>query len=259
MAGSIIGGLLAAGVSPARLAASDPEPGNLERMRGLGLTRLSTDNAEVAGNADVVVLAVKPQLLQEVCESLAPVMGRGQLAISIAAGVGADSLQSWLGDGTAVVRCMPNTPALLGAGASALYAHGAVSEEQRHQAQQTLEAVGRVRWVEEELLLHAVTAVSGSGPAYFFLFMEAMIAEGERMGLDAQSARTLCAQTCVGAGRMLLEGEADAGELCRRVCSPGGTTERAVEAFRAADLEAIVGEAMRACVRRSEEMARELS
>ncbi|MFT7287686.1 MAG: pyrroline-5-carboxylate reductase [Halieaceae bacterium] len=259
MAGSIIGGLLAAGFDAASLAAADPDEGNLQRLEKQGLTRTGTDNAAIAGAADVVVLAVKPQILRAVCEDLAPVMREGQLAVSIAAGVGADSLREWLGDRPAIVRCMPNTPALLRAGASALYAHGAVSDVQRLRAEQVMTAVGILRWVKEESLLHAVTAVSGSGPAYFFLFMEAMIAEGQRMGLDAESARTLCAQTCIGAGRMLAEGDVAAAELRRRVCSPGGSTERAVAAFQGGGLEGIVRTAMRACYARSEEMGKELT
>ncbi len=259
MAGSIIGGLVAAGFPAQQIRASDPSVENLERLRGQGVAQIGSDNAACAIGADVIILAVKPQVLQGVCESIAAVLNSDQVVVSIAAGVGADSLRGWLGAGPAIVRCMPNTPALLGAGASALYAHGAVTETQKERAQNVLEAVGLVRWVNEEDLIHAVTAVSGSGPAYFFQFMEAMIDEAERMGLNEETARTLCAQTCIGAGRMLLEGEHSAKTLRENVCSPGGTTERAVASFRAADLETMVAKAMRACQERSVELAAELA
>lgn len=259
MARSMVGGLLAAGFDAEAIRAADPLEENLAALEKLGLSQLSSDNAGIAGSADVVVLAVKPQVMREVCLSLAPVMHDDMLVISIAAGVPAASLASWLGGPAHIVRCMPNTPALLGLGASALYAHADVPGPLQDRAQTVLEAVGVVRWVTDEDLLHAVTALSGSGPAYFFLFMEAMIAEARRMGLDAESARTLCAQTCIGAGRMLADSDADADELRRRVTSPGGTTERALASFEAAGLADAVGAAMRDCHTRSQELAAELS
>jgi pyrroline-5-carboxylate reductase len=179
--------------------------------------------------------------------------------LSVAAGVEAASMARWLGGHDAVARCMPNTPSSLGCGASGLYALPGVSAAQRAHAEAIAAAVGVVRWVDEESLLHAVTAVAGSAPAYFFLFMEAMMAEGRRMGLDDESVRTLCAQTCIGAGRMVAEAGIDAAELRKRVCSPGGTTERAVAAFLDGGLKELVATAMQDCYARSEEMARELS
>ena len=259
MAGSIIGGMLAAGVSADRFSASDPATGNLDALRERGLTNLGSDNKTAVTNADVVVLAVKPQVLAEVCADIAPVVNADKLVISIAAGVEGEAIDRWLGGYAAIVRCMPNTPALVGEGASALCPIGDVSDQHRSWAEEILGAVGVVRWVGREHDLHAVTAVSGSGPAYFFQFMEAMIAEAERMGLDAETARTLCAQTCIGAGHMVAAGDVDAGELRRRVCSPGGTTERAVAAFSAGDLAGLVSTAMEDCFKRSEELAEELS
>ncbi len=259
MASSIIGGLLAGGFDADSISAANPSEEPLNALRKLGLSVLGNDNSAIAGPADVVVLAVKPQIIRGVCEALAPVMREGQLVMSVAAGVAADSLDRWLGGRADVVRCMPNTPSQLGAGASGLFAHSSVSELNRERAETVMRAVGVVEWVDSESLLHAVTAIAGSAPAYFFQFMEAMIAEGTRMGLDPDSARTLCAQTCIGAGRMLAEGDLDAAELRRRVCSPRGATERAVASFTASDLDSIVSKAMRACYARSEEMARELS
>ncbi len=259
MAASIAGGLLAAGFSAERIGAADPVRENLDRLRDLGITQLSDSNTDVVANADVIVLAVKPQVMEIVCQELAPALAPGQLLLSIAAGISTDSLRAWLSADADLVRCMPNTPALLGLGASALFAGPDLPEEQRQRASAIMEAVGVVRWVNDETQMHAITALSGSGPAYFFLFMEAMIAEGKRMGLDAETARTLCAQTCVGAGRMVASSDTDVAELRRRVTSPGGTTERAVASFRDADLARLVSDAMRDCLARSEEMARELA
>ena len=259
MAASIMAGLIDAGADPAQLRAADPGEQAQANARELALGSVGTDNQQAAAGADVVILAVKPQVLRAVCEDIAPVMARGQLVISIAAGIGTESLREWLGAAPAIVRCMPNTPSLLRAGASALYADAGVDAQQRSRAAAVMQAVGIVRWVDDEQLMHAVTAISGSAPAYFFLFMEAMIAEGERMGLDAETARILCAQNCIGAGRMVDEGSVDAAELRRRVTSPGGTTERAIAAFTDGELATLVQKAMRACEARSEEMARELS
>ena len=259
MAGSMIAGLLAAGFKASHIRAADPAAERLARLAVRGIEHLGSDNAACARGADVIVLAVKPQVLKAVCEPLAPVLKRGQVVVSIAAGVAAHSLRARLGPEPALVRCMPNTPALVRSGASALYACGAIEPWQRQRAQTVLEAVGIARWVEREEQLHAVTALSGSGPAYFFQFMETMIAEGQRMGLDAETARILCAQTCMGAGRMLSEGAQSAAELRRQVCSPGGTTERALAAFSAGDLDGLVARAMRHCHARSAELAAELA
>lgn len=259
MATSIIGGMLAGGFDAQQISATAKSAESVAALNAMGLRDASSDNIKIAADAGVIVLAVKPQIMRSVCEEIAPVVRSGQLAISVAAGTPAASLNAWLGGKASVVRCMPNTPSLLGAGASGLFAHGEVSDAQRQQAEGIMQAVGLVRWVEDEALLHAVTAVSGSGPAYFFQFMEAMIAEGQRMGLDVDTARTLCAHTCMGAGRMLAEGDVDAAELRQRVCSPGGTTERAVESFSADDLASLVSRAMRACQVRSIEMSEELA
>jgi len=259
MAASIIGGLVAKGHPPANLSASDPSPESLERLREVAPVATGSDNRAAVEGADVVILAVKPQVMEQVCTDIAPALAGGDtVALSIAAGIPVASLERWLGPGVPVIRCMPNTPALLGTGASGLYATDAVNESQRAHAAKILSAVGLVRWVEAEDDLHAVTAVSGSGPAYFFLFMEAMAAEGERLGLDRETATALTAQTCLGAARMAAESGVELAELRRRVCSPGGTTERAIESFLADGLEATVTRAMAACLARSKEMADEL-
>ena len=258
MTNSMVGGLLAAGFAPEDLAAADPIADSRDRLGARGI-RVGDDNASITTGADLIVLAVKPQVLREVCNGLRGQLKRKPVVVTIAAGIPAESVATWLGGDIAVVRCMPNTPALLGLGASALCAHGEVPARQRQQAEAVLGAVGTVCWVEDEDLMHAVTALSGSGPAYFFQFMEAMIGAAEAMGLDAETARTLCAQTCAGAGQMLLRGDASATELRQRVCSPGGTTERAVESFTAAGLAPAVHAAMNAALQRSRELEKELT
>jgi len=259
MASSIIGGLLDSGHPPARLRASDPNPASLTALRARGLTALDEDNASVVSGAEVIVLAVKPQVMGAVCEGLRPLVDAERpLLISIAAGISAATLSRWLGPQAAIVRCMPNTPALLRCGATGLYAGPSVSAGQREQASAILAAVGSTCWVDEEALLDAVIAVSGSGPAYFFQFMEAMAAQGTALGLDPETATQLSVRTCLGAARMAGESGVALAELRRRVCSPGGTTERAVASFAQDDINAVVGRAMRAAYTRAQEMAREL-
>jgi pyrroline-5-carboxylate reductase len=259
MAASIIGGLIAGGHPAAAIRAADPSADSRERLRAIAPVATFEDNAAAVRGADVVILAVKPQVMADACAAIADALaGTDTLVISIAAGIPVASLQGWLGTGVPLVRCMPNTPALLGCGASGLFAAAAVTAEQRAHAETILGAVGTVSWVAEEDMLHAVTAVSGSGPAYFFLFMEAMVAAGERLGLDRTTATRLTHQTCLGAARMAAESGVDLAELRRRVCSPGGTTERAVASLEADGLEALVDRAMAACAERSRELAQEL-
>jgi len=169
------------------------------------------------------------------------------------------SITSWLGGDAPLVRCMPNTPALVKSGMTGLYAAPEIDEAQRQLAEAVLSAVGDTLWVEKEALLDAVTAVSGSGPAYFFLFMEAMIEAGTLLGLDADAARRLTLQTAFGAARMALESDLPPDELRRRVTSPGGTTEQAIAYFQQADLCDIVDEALRAAHDRSIELSRQLA
>lgn len=259
MASSIIGGLLASGHPADRIRAADPYPPSLEKLAETGPVTLCSDNAEAVAGADIVVLAVKPQVMAQAATSIATVIAdTAPLVISIAAGITIESLRHRLGDACAIVRCMPNTPALLGCGASGLYANERTSAEQRTQAEAILTAVGSVCWVPEEADLDAVTALSGSGPAYFFLFMEAMADAGCALGLDRETASALTLQTALGAARMAIEGDVDLVELRRRVTSPGGTTERAVQRFEQDDLRGRVAAALQAAHERSQEMAREL-
>ena len=259
MASSIIGGLVESGHPAQSISAADPFPASLERLQEIAAVAVSSDNAEAVAEADVVILAVKPQVMAAATDSIAAAtQANGAVVISIAAGITIAAMQARLGAGAAIVRCMPNTPALLGCGASGLFANDQTSAQQRDYAQSILSAVGITCWVDTEQALDAITALSGSGPAYFFLFMEAMINAGCELGLDRETATTLAMQTSLGASRMALESAVDLVELRRRVTSPAGTTERAVQSFETDGLRDIVTNAMRAAADRAAEMAREM-
>jgi|AntAceMinimDraft_5_1070358.scaffolds.fasta_scaffold00631_7 pyrroline-5-carboxylate reductase len=259
MASSIIGGLIASGHSADQISAADPFPASLERLREIAPVAVYSDNTSAVEGADIIMLAVKPQVMAEATDSIAAaVCTRGALVISIAAGVTIDSMQARLGPSAAIVRCMPNTPALLGCGASGLFANSQVTDQQADFAQRVLSAVGITCWVDSEPQLDAVTALSGSGPAYFFLLTEAMVDAGVALGLDRDTATILAKQTCLGAARMALEGDADLVELRKRVTSPGGTTERAIQSFEQDKLRDVVSRAMHAAAERAVEMSREM-
>jgi pyrroline-5-carboxylate reductase len=259
MASSIIGGLLESGHPAEKISAADPFPASLEKLQATANIRVSASNAEVVTDADVIILAVKPQVMAQASTSIAPAVAQsGAVVISIAAGVTISSMQQRLGSEAAIIRCMPNTPALLGSGASALYANDRVSSEQKTHADAILEAVGITAWVETESELDAITALSGSGPAYFFLFIEAMIEAGVGLGLSPETASAMAMQTALGASRMALESDVDLVELRRRVTSPGGTTERAVMSFESDGIRSIVENAMQAASDRAVEMAKEM-
>lgn len=259
MASSIIGGLVESGQCASNICAADPYPASLERLQAIAPVTLCDSNTEAAAGADVIIMAVKPQVMADACDSIGDaVRSSNALVISIAAGVTIASMQSRLGQQAAIVRCMPNTPALIRSGASGLYASEAVSSAQRDLAGTILAAVGVMRWVPTEQALDAVTALSGSGPAYFFLFMEAMAAAGCELGLDHETATELALQTALGSARMALESDVELTELRRRVTSPAGTTERAIEHFEQHGLRTLVAGAMQAASDRAEEMAKEM-
>lgn len=262
MAASLIGGLCAQGLDARSITASDPFAEQRDKVAAEHGIQVFADNADAIKDAEVVVLAVKPQAMKNVCLALAPQLQGNQLIVSIAAGITCASLQTWLSTAQAptrsIVRCMPNTPALLRQGVSGLYANAQVSSAQRQQAEQLLSAVGVALWLDEEQLIDAVTAVSGSGPAYFFLLIEAMTAAGEKLGLPAATAAQLTLQTALGAARMAVASEVDAAELRRRVTSPAGTTEAAIKAFQAGGFEALVEQALNAAAHRSAELAEQL-
>ncbi|WP_263261357.1 pyrroline-5-carboxylate reductase [Pseudomonas sp. RIT-PI-S] len=258
MAASLIGGMRAQGVDASRLTASAPGADTRQRISDAYGIATFEDNAAAVANADVIVLAVKPQAMKAVCEALRPALHPAQLIVSIAAGITCDSLVAWLGE-QPIVRCMPNTPALVRQGASGLYATARVTAEQKAAAEQLLAAVGLALWLDSEAQLDAVTAVSGSGPAYYFLLMEAMTQAGEALGLPREIAARLTLQTALGAAQMASSSDVDAAELRRRVTSPAGTTEAAIKAFQAGGFEALVEQALGAAAHRSKELAEQLS
>ncbi|CAG8869189.1 Pyrroline-5-carboxylate reductase [Pseudomonas fluorescens] len=257
MAASLIGGLRAKGLEAAQIRASDPGEETRARVSAEHGIETFADNAQAIDGTNVVVLAVKPQAMKAVCEALRPSLKPNQLVVSIAAGITCASMNNWLG-AQPIVRCMPNTPALVRQGASGLFATAEVSAEQRQQAQELLSAVGIALWLNEEQQLDAVTAVSGSGPAYFFLLIEAMTAAGVKLGLPADIAAQLTLQTALGAAHMAVSSDVDAAELRRRVTSPAGTTEAAIKSFQANGFEALVEKALGAAAHRSAEMAEQL-
>lgn len=258
MATALVGGLLARGWSPADIGLSDAYPAQLQPHADRGCFT-TTDNRALLERSDVLVLAVKPQVMSAVLKPLADLAGaRRPLVISIAAGIPVASLSHWLGGPLPIVRAMPNTPALVQAGATGLFASAEVSRAQREEALAILGAVGLTLWVQDEALIDAVTAVSGSGPAYFFYVMEAMMTAGRELGLDEETARALTLQTALGAAQMAVTADVGPAELRRRVTSPGGTTERAIAAFDEADLKAVFGKALAACAARGAELAEQL-
>jgi pyrroline-5-carboxylate reductase len=258
MARSLVGGLIAKGCKPGRISVSEPDAGQRALMAKRSPVRMSADGAGAAQDADVVVFAVKPQVMQAAAAGVAAtVRARKPLVISIAAGIATPDLDRWLGGGHAIVRVMPNTPALLGAGAAGLYANPRVDARQRATAQALMEAVGTALWIEDESLMDAVTALSGSGPAYFFLLMELMEAAARELGLPAEVARALTLQTAAGAARMALESGEAPGDLRRQVTSPGGTTAAALKVFEDERLKAIVQKALTAARDRGRQLSQE--
>lgn len=258
MARAIIGGLISNGYEPGKIWTTDTELSKMDDLKQQGMNT-TTDNNQAVSAADIVVLAVKPQALKNVASAMQEaVQARQPLIISVAAGIMCSSLEQWLGGDLPLVRCMPNTPALVKQGASGLYANAAVSEQQKQQTGAILEAIGIAVWVDEETQLDAVTAVSGSGPAYYFLMMEAMVAAGEKLGLSRDTAQQLTIQTALGAAEMARQSDVDAAELRRRVTSPNGTTEQAIRTYIDAGLPDIIEQGMQACSDRSVELAEEL-
>jgi pyrroline-5-carboxylate reductase len=258
MATSLIGGLIAQGHSADSISVSDPNESQREQLIQQYSINAFSDCGPAMADADIVVLAVKPQVMKAVATSVALGIEKGAkqpLFVSIAAGINLFSLQSWLGQEQAIVRCMPNTPSLIQLGASGLFANEHTSIVQKNLAETVLKAAGIVQWVQNEAEIDAVTAVSGSGPAYYFLLMEAMIDAGVDLGLSRETASELTIQTAIGAAQMAKESDVDTAELRRRVTSPGGTTEQAINTFESAHLRDIVKAALNAANRRSGELA----
>ncbi len=259
MASSLISGLIASGHAPEQIWVSDINPDTLTVLKRDLNVNTSANNDDIINAVDVVVLAVKPQTLNAVAQSIATlVQQKKSLVVSIAAGINQNSLSRWLGADTAIVRCMPNTPALVLTGATALHANDKVTDEQRDLAENILRSVGIALWVDDEAELDAVTAVSGSGPAYYFLLMEAMEKAAVELGLSQETARLLVQQTALGAAKIALESAESPEQLRRRVTSPGGTTQQAIETFEQGGFTELVSEALHAARDRSIEMSKQM-
>lgn len=259
MARSLIGGLLADGYPAERIWVSDPQAEHLKSMMDQYSVNTTGDNQHAASQADAVIFSVKPQVIKSVAEPLGPALrARGAVVISIAAGVREPDIRRWLGGDIPIVRAMPNTPALVQTGATALYANRWVTPEQRDLAESLLRAAGLTLWLEDETLMDAVTAVSGSGPAYFFLLMELIEESGVALGLPRDTARLLTLQTALGAAKMAIESPEDPKSLRRRVTSPKGTTERALGILETGGIRDLVGSAVKAAAARARELGDEL-
>lgn len=256
MAQAIIGGLLKTGSAAKQIAIYEPnEALSIQLSESLGV--LSVANcAELCAQCDVIVLAIKPQVMESALEGLRSVsLQENAFIISVAAGVPISAMQNWMGAQHPLVRVMPNTPALVGAGISGLFASPQVSDTQKQTAESVLRAVGSVIWVDNEDLIDAVTAVSGSGPAYFFYYIEALEKAALENGLNAEQARLLSLETAFGAAKMAMESEVSAATLRERVTSPGGTTAAALKVLNQRKVAKSLGEAVNAAVQRAKELA----
>lgn len=258
MATALAGGMIANGFSATHLMLSDINEQQLDKLHNDLGVNTTNNNEELIEKSDVIVLALKPQIMQQVLEPLAQVLQKKQtLLISIAAGITVKSLEKWAGQDLPIIRCMPNTPALVKLAASGLYANDKTNATQKQQAQQILEAVGIVEWLNSESEIDMVTAVSGSGPAYFFLMIEAMIEASIAQGLSRESATSLTLQTALGAATMAKQSDVDVSELRRRVTSPNGTTEAAINSFLENNYTNHVKQAIDAAYHRSIQLAKE--
>ncbi|RKZ93167.1 MAG: pyrroline-5-carboxylate reductase [Gammaproteobacteria bacterium] len=261
MAYSLIGGLISTGVNGQNIWISDPHSEKMTPIASQFGVNITNSNIELVQSVDIVILAVKPQQLAQVCtEIAADVINSRPLVISIAAGVLSKDIESWLNNqqnqsNPALVRCMPNTPALVQSGATALFANKYVSDEQKTLAESILRAAGLTIWLDNESDMDAVTALSGSGPAYFFLVIDAMEKAGVQLGLDEKTAHLLAIQTAFGASKMALESNDSPETLRKKVTSPGGTTEKAIAVLQDGKLEALFVKALESARDRSIELA----
>jgi len=257
MGQALVTGLLDSGWSADNIAIVDNDQAMISKLSEKFSNCHVYSQSEAALNlADVVVLAVKPQAMQMACEQIAPqCQVKRPLIISIAAGILIDSIDSWLGGELPIIRCMPNTPALVQAGVTGLFSNSEVSAEQRELAYEILNSVGTALWIENESLLDAVTAVSGSGPAYFFYLIEAMMEAGQSLGLSEMQARELTVATATGAAKLISKSDKSAQELRHAVTSKGGTTEAAINTLQQHDMKKIIETAIKNAAQRSQQLS----
>ena len=259
MATSLISGLIKEGIDPQNITASDISEQQCQALQtNLGI-QATTNNQEAIKSADLVILAVKPQILRTVAEQLKATLAvKKPLVISIAAGICSSDIQRWLGEDIPLVRTMPNTPAMIQAGATALFATAMVTEQQKNKAEALMRTTGLAIWLEKESEMDIVTALSGSGPAYYFLFMECFQKAAEDCGLAADKARLLTLQTALGAAKMAIECADDPAVLRQKVTSPKGTTESAIQSLLDNNIETILSDAIKSAQQRSIELSKEL-
>ncbi|PYE40986.1 pyrroline-5-carboxylate reductase [Psychrobacter fozii] len=260
MAQALISGLVSSGVNPELITVSAPSKETRDQYDKQQMNTVdASENPKAAViGADIVVLAVKPQVMRQVVGEFADALDN-QLVISVAAGLSTDLLSDMLGGYSNIVRAMPNTPSMIQMGATGLYGTDAISAEQKQLATAVVEASGLVIWVDDEAHMHAVTAVSGSAPAYMFYFIESMVDGAVALGLDKEKASALAMQTMLGAAKMAMNSDDTPAELRRKVTSPKGTTQAAVESMQANEIGRQISEAMKACSDRSQALSEEMS
>lgn len=258
MASCIIGGMIANGFSADDITVSGPGEESRQRLKKTYGIQTMADNQAAARQADLIVLAVKPQIMRTVATDLALSLDHRPAIVSVAAGIPLSALENWLGNSLAIVRAMPNTPAKVLSGATGLFANPQVDVEQKAIVEKIFAAIGYACWVDTEAQIDAVIAVSGSGPAYFFRIMEIMQKVGQELGLPEQIARDLSINTVLGAARMATESDASATQLREQVTSPGGTTQAALQSFEQQNLEDVFRKAMNSALDRAEVMSADL-
>jgi len=260
MASSLIGGLLNRGFLSSQITASDPGGHQRQRLTEKFGVQTFNDNNAHFGIPDVVILAVKPQIMKQVALDIAQsVQETNALVVSIAAGIKIEHLENWLSQDVAIVRTMPNTPALIGEGATGLFANDRVTQVQKHLTESIMDSVGISHWVDAEFKIDVVTALSGSGPAYFFLFMEYMQKTAIELGLSPEVAAKLTEQTALGSAILAQRSPDDIKVLRERVTSPNGTTEAALKSFNHNHLENVIKQALQAANDRSVQLSKEFS
>ncbi len=258
MAASLIGGLIAKGLTASQITASDPGANQREHIEQQFQVQTYGDNNAHFGMPDVVVVAVKPQIMKQVLSDVKnSLSGVNPLIISVAAGITTAQMSQWTDPSLAIVRAMPNTPALIGQGAIGMFANQHVSREQKHQTEQIMDAVGTSIWVEQEQQIDAVTALSGSGPAYFFMFMEHLQAAAQNVGLSPQQAALLTKKTAVGAALLAERSPETLATLKDRVTSPNGTTHAALQSFEKQGIESVIDGAVLSAFERSIALSKE--
>lgn len=255
IAKAIVTGLVADGYDRTKITACDPDEEQLQNFTETGIT-LCRSNQEGVSKADVIVFCVKPGLVEAVCQDISNILSENQLVISVAAGIQIKSIRSWVNTKVSIIRCMPNTPALVRQGMTVMHGSTDIQPSDRNMAERILKSVGECLWIEEEAQIDAVTAVSGSGPAYFFLVMEAMEKAATKLGLDQSVARQLVAQTAKGAAEMVVQGISSPELLRKQVTSPGGTTEAAIGILLNSNLVETFDEAITAACNRSIELSK---